>query len=194
MTGTPSSLGLISAFFIVGLSGPTVDGREVSPAHIEEMAETYDPAEYTALINAEHVTGLSPYGDYPALGEVVALKAETDGKGRMALWARVKPTVALLNINARGQKLFPSMEVISNFAGTGKAYLVGLAMTDRPASLGTQAIQYAAQAGGPDDARFKTHLFSQHIETEPFTMDQPSTNPAQPAASAQPDAPAATPA
>jgi hypothetical protein len=32
---------------------------------------------------------------------------------------------------------------IATFAGTGKAYQVGLGMTDTPASLGTQAIKFS---------------------------------------------------
>ncbi len=46
----------------------------------------------------------------------------------------------------KGQKLFTSMEVSPKFAGYGKAYLVGLAATDNPASLGTEMLTFSASA------------------------------------------------
>ncbi len=46
----------------------------------------------------------------------------------------------------KGQKLFTSMEVSPKFADTGKAYLVGLAATDDPASLGTEMLTFSASA------------------------------------------------
>src|SRR3546814_16550343 len=41
-------------------------------------------------------------------------------------------------------KLFTSCEIHPDFAGEGKAYLVGLAVTDMPASLGTEPLKFAA--------------------------------------------------
>ena len=43
------------------------------------------------------------------------------------------------------QKLFNSIEVNPNFADTNEAYLVGLAFTDTPASLGTQIMEFASK-------------------------------------------------
>ena len=37
------------------------------------------------------------------------------------------------------------MEVVQNFAGTGKAYLAGLGVTDSPASLGTDELKFSAR-------------------------------------------------
>lgn len=172
MNNTP----IISEFFRIGTAGPTVDGREISPDMLSEMAESYDPEEYKALINVEHINGLSYYNEFPSLGEVVELKTDKDKKGRVVLMARVSPSTQLINMNSRSQKLFPSMEISPNFSGTQKAYLTGLAMTDRPASLGTQSILYAARNGGPAEDRFKTNYFSQEIETEPFAMTTPKSD------------------
>ncbi|MCY4641089.1 MAG: GPO family capsid scaffolding protein, partial [Gammaproteobacteria bacterium] len=47
----------------------------------------------------------------------------------------------LIEMNANGQRLHTSMELEPDFAGTGKAYLMGLAVTDEPASLGTSQLQ-----------------------------------------------------
>ncbi|WKD48348.1 GPO family capsid scaffolding protein [Microbulbifer spongiae] len=120
----------------VATSGPTVDGREIPAQDIVDMAEGYDPAEYTANIWYEHIR---IFGN---LGKVVALKARADDKGRQCLFARLAPTDELLFLNNNGQKLFTSIEIQPEFAGTGKAYLAGLAVTDSPASLGTTELQF----------------------------------------------------
>ncbi|MCD8757488.1 replication endonuclease [Escherichia coli] len=83
-------------------------------------------------------------------GKVTALFAEeiTEGPlaGKMALYADVEPTESLVELVKKGQKLFTSMEVSPKFADTGKAYLVGLAATDDPASLGTEMLTFSASA------------------------------------------------
>lgn len=46
-------------------------------------------------------------------------------------------------LNDQGQKLFTSIEIWPNFAGSGKSYLTGLAVTDTPSSLGTQELYFS---------------------------------------------------
>ncbi|MCP6274896.1 GPO family capsid scaffolding protein, partial [Klebsiella pneumoniae] len=53
---------------------------------------------------------------------------------------------SLVALVKKGQKLFTSMEVSTKFADLGKAYLIGLAATDDPASLGTEMLQFSASA------------------------------------------------
>lgn len=48
-------------------------------------------------------------------------------------------------MNKAAQKVYTSMEIQPNFANTGKCYLVGLAVTDDPASLGTEYRNSAAR-------------------------------------------------
>ena len=127
-----------SKWFKVATSGPTVDGREIKEQWVKDMAETYDPAEYTANIFQDH---WSWYGNY---GRVTAVKAEKDGKGRLCLFAQVEANKLLLKLNEAGQKLFTSIRVIEDFAKTGKAYLMHLAITDEPASLGTEQLSFSA--------------------------------------------------
>ncbi len=162
---------LITKFFAIGTSGPTVDGRIIKPSTIDELAATYDPAEYTAGINIEHLNSRSMWGEFPAMGRVVALKARDDKKGRRVLLAQIEPSLHLQYLSQQKQKLFTSMEIVTNFAKTGKAYLIGLAMTDRPAALGVEALCFSANNDGPTDDRFKKNLFTQNYETEIFTMD-----------------------
>lgn len=61
------------------------------------------------------------------------------------------------------------MEIGTNFANTGKAYLVGLAVTDDPASLGTEMLAFSATAEHSPLANRKKspeNLFSIATEAE----------------------------
>ena len=144
----------LSKFFCVAVAGATVDGRTIEDNWISEMAASYNPATYTANVNIEHLRGISPEPPFNCQGKVVAVEERTidlaiGGKTekRKALFAQVEANDNLVTYNSRGQKLYPSVEVNPAFAGTGKAYLVGLATTDSPASLGTEMLTFAAGLG-----------------------------------------------
>lgn len=147
-------MGKLSKFFCVAVAGATCDGREIEESWINEMAETYNPATYTANVNIEHLRGISPNPPFNCQGKVVAVEKRTieleiGGKKekRAALYAQVDANDNLVAYNADGQKLFPSIEVNPSFAESKKAYLVGLATTDSPASLGTEVMSFAAGQG-----------------------------------------------
>jgi hypothetical protein len=153
-----------SKFFRVAVEGATVDGREIKREWLTQMAKHYNPELYSARLNVEHIKGYAPMSqNYPfgAYGDVIALKAAEieDGplKGKMALYAQIDPTNELVALSKRRQKIFTSIEVNPDFADIGEAYLVGLAATDDPASLGTEALQFAA--------RRSSNLFSAACET-----------------------------
>lgn len=143
-------------FFRVAVEGDTVDGRKIERAHIEQMAATYDRATYTARINCEHLRGYSPEPPFNAYGSVDALKTE---EVTLKIGGKDKNCLALLasfdvNDQARAlteadQKVFSSIEIAPNFANSGKAYLYGLALTDTPASLGTEVLKFSTR----EDAR-----------------------------------------
>lgn len=133
----------------IAVAGDTTDGREISSAWITQMAQTYNPDTYGARINLEHIRGIDPNGLFGAYGSVLALKTEKvtiNGEQKDALFAQIQPNDNLLAINQKDQKIYTSIEVDPNFAKTGQAYLVGLAVTDSPASLGTEMLQFAAGA------------------------------------------------
>lgn len=138
--------GMETDFFCVVSSGPTIDGREIKPEWIDQMAETYDPATYGARIWLEHIRSMFPDANNPfaAYGDVTAVKAVDGPDGKRELHVKVDPTPELLKIKQARQKIYWSVEIAPNFAGTGKAYLVGLAVTDSPASLGTEAMKFTA--------------------------------------------------
>lgn len=136
-------------WFRIATAGQTTDGREIQREWIEQMAETYDPSVYGARINVEHLRGFMPDGDFGAYGDVLALKAETvtvNGEDKLALFAQLAANDKLKALNKANQKIYTSVEIDTNFAKTGRAYLVGLAVTDSPASLGTEMLQFAANA------------------------------------------------
>lgn len=139
-----------SKFFRVCVEGATVDNREITRQEIADMAATYNPATYQARVNVEHFRGIIPGGPFDMLGDVTALKAQEDeivigGKPvkKLALYAQIDPLPALETLIKQGQKLHTSVEIIPNFAATGKAGLYGIAVTDSPASLGTEALKFS---------------------------------------------------
>lgn len=150
----------ISKFFRVGVEGATCDGRTIERHHIQQMADSYDPAVYGARINLEHIKGYTPDSPFRRYGDVVALKAEeiSEGplKGKLALLASISPTDDLIGMTKAKQKVYTSMEIDPKFADTGKAYLVGLAVTDDPASLGTEMLEFSARASHNPLASRKT--------------------------------------
>lgn len=124
------------------------------------MAETFDPRVYGCRINLEHLKGILPDGPFSRYGDVVELKSEKIDddsvlKGKLALFAKITPTDDLIAMNKKLQKVYTSMEIQPNFANSGKCYLVGLAVTDDPASLGTEYLEFCRGAKFNPLNRFK---------------------------------------
>ncbi len=138
---------LVSYWKRVALSGLTVDGREILPQELRDIAETYNTSVYTATVWLEHDRD---FGSYGTVFNVRLDETSPDlQQGQVALEAQIKPNDKLLELNDRGEKLFSSIEIRPNFAGSGKAYLGGLAVTDEPASLGTQEWYFSSTARHP---------------------------------------------
>lgn len=146
-----------SKWFRVAIEGATTDGRRIERTWIDEMATSYDRAKYGARVWMEHIRGVLPDSPFRAYGDVLALKAEDtqiDGKTVRALYAQIEPTDDLVTmVNKLKQKIFTSIEVREKFASTGKAYFMGLGVTDTPASLGTEMLTFASQ--NPDASPLK---------------------------------------
>ncbi|MBN3816290.1 GPO family capsid scaffolding protein [Paraburkholderia sp. Se-20369] len=154
-------------FFCIATEGATTDGRTIDRKMLEQMASNYDPKKYGARINMEHIRGTYPDSAFRAYGDVEALKTdELDGK--MRLLAQLDPTKDLIVMTTdQRQKVYTSMEVDPDFAGTGEAYLVGLAVTDNPASLGTEMLQFSAKHKAYDARKQRPeNLYSAAVEAE----------------------------
>lgn len=138
-----------SRFFRIGVEGDTTDGREIQKEWLEQMAKNFNPEKYGCRINCEHIRGLAPDGAFGAFGDVIALKTDTieiDGQTKLALFGQISPNDDLLMLNKKRKKVYTSMEIDYDFAKTGEAYLVGLAITDSPASLSTEMLEFSAKA------------------------------------------------
>lgn len=136
--------------FRVAVEGATTDGRNIERSWIEQMARNYKPATYGARVNIEHLRSLAPDSTWRSYGDVVALEAkqitEGDLKGKLALYATIEPLPDLVEMTTKlKQKVYTSIEVNPKFADTGEAYLMGIAVTDTPASLGTEMLAFCAQ-------------------------------------------------
>ena len=155
---------LVSYWKRVATSGPTTDGREILPQELRDIAETYTPSTYTAVIWAEHERWSGSHGTVFA----VRLVEEGDDlkPGQVALEAQLKPNQKLLWLNDQGEKLFTSIEIRPNFANSGKAYLTGLAVTDEPASLGTQELYFSNRTD-------KAAYYAASIELGNLSEDKP---------------------
>lgn len=166
----------ISKWFRIGVEGDTCDGRDISAQDIQDMADGFDPRVYGCRINLEHIRSVVPDTPFCRYGDVIELKAEVIDddsalNGKLALYGKIAPLDNLLAMLAKGQKVYTSMEIRPNFAKTGKCHLIGLAVTDDPASLGTEYLQFCA-AGKKEQP---TDLFSVATLAELEFEDQPET-------------------
>lgn len=161
-----------SKWFVVATEGATTDGRTINRTWIEQMAANYDPKKYGARVNLEHIKWRYMWNDDPhskCYGDVVGLKTEENAEGKLQLLAQIDPTDDLIKLNKDRQKIYTSIECDPNFADTGEAYLVGLAVTDNPASLGTEMLVFSAGASAnPLNNRKEKaeNLFTAAIETK----------------------------
>jgi hypothetical protein len=168
-----------SKFFRAFVEGSTVsDGRKITREMIDQIAETFSTDAYTPRINIEHLKGYSPEPPFNGYGSVIAVKAQDDEitiagekKTVRALYAQVDGNDQLVKLRKPGtdQKPFPSVELTDSYAGSGKVGMIGLAFTDTPASLGTQALQFSRSTPG---SVFAAGDEAVELEFEDVTADQ----------------------
>ncbi|MRT40100.1 GPO family capsid scaffolding protein [Enterobacteriaceae bacterium RIT702] len=158
--------------FRIAVQGATTDGREISRDWISQMAKNYDPTVYGARVNMEHIKGYAADSTFRRFGDVTKVEAEeiTNGPlaGKLALFGYIDPTPELVELTKARQKVYTSIEVNPKFSDTGEAYLIGLAVTDDPASLGTEYLSFSATAKASPLAsrkQDKENLFTAAEET-----------------------------
>ncbi|MCP1605709.1 GPO family capsid scaffolding protein [Pseudomonas citronellolis] len=168
-----------SNWFRVAVEGATSDKRTIKRSWLEQAAKNFDPKTYGARIWLEHFRSLLPDSPFRAYGDVTAVKAEeveVNGQKKLALFAQVEPTPDLIAMNKAKQKIYTSIEIDESFADTNEAYMVGLAVTDSPASLGTDVLAFSMQK--PEASPFKdrhyseTSMFTESIEIEGLTFEE----------------------
>ncbi|WP_339539400.1 GPO family capsid scaffolding protein [Pseudomonas sp. RA_15y_Pfl2_54] len=162
-----------SNWFRVAVEGATSDKRTIKRNWLEQAAKNFNPSTYGARIWLEHYRSVLPDSPFKAYGDVLAVKTEEvdmNGQKKLALFAQVEPTPELIAMNKAKQKIYTSIEIDDSFSDTGEAYIVGLAVTDSPASLGTDVLAFSAQK--PEANPFKdrhysaTSMFTEALETE----------------------------
>jgi hypothetical protein len=76
----------------------------------------------------------------------------------------------MVQMTDKGQKVYSSIELHPQFALNGKAYVVGLAMTDTPASLGTERLKFASQQRASvmafNNQQGEAPMFTEALEAE----------------------------
>lgn len=144
-----------SGWVIIATEGATVDGRTITASWINDMAEHYSVDEYAALIWPEHYRSQWTTFEGKNWGTVDELKAQKKN-GKLRLLAKITANHYLIDANNDGQKLFTSIEPNPDYRGTGKCYLMGLAVTDSPASTGTTRLKFSM--GGKDCEREVSQL------------------------------------
>lgn len=155
--------------FLLATAGATVDGRTIDAAMLQQMADSYDPSTYTARLNIEHIRGATPGGAFGAYGDVLELETEEvtvnfngQAEKRLGLYGIFEVTDQAKALNESGQKLYSSVEINPNFGDKGFAYLMGVALTDSPASIATERLAFNRSLPGTltlktDD---KAHAFA----------------------------------
>lgn len=123
----------------VATEGETFRNVPIQRQWLIDIADSYEPLKYGARIWPDHRRW------YGAWGDVVAVKREEHDK-KLVLFAKLCPNQQLIAANEMDQKVYSSIEIEPNFAGTGKAYLTGLGVTDEPASLGTDRLKFSADS------------------------------------------------
>ncbi|MCS3456075.1 hypothetical protein M2366_002156 [Aeromonas sp. BIGb0405] len=131
---------LRTGFVCIATEGKAVDGRNITRDWLVDMAETYDPSYYTAVIWPEH-------DRWSSYGTVQALKTE-EVDGKLKLFAVLCPNRDLVYWNQSGQYQFCSIEPFEQFADLGRTYLIGLGVTDQPASTGTTHLKFSKSNKG----------------------------------------------
>lgn len=134
---------VVSDWLCICAAGSAIDGRKVDDAWLKQVADNYDREKYTAMIWPQHHDDIEWRQWSYNFGSVDSLKYEVEN-GIGKLYARLVPNEFLLNTNREKQKLFTSAEFWPDFASTGEWYLSGLAVTDVPASLYTDKLQFSA--------------------------------------------------
>jgi len=147
-------MGTKSKFFRAFVEGQTIsDGRTVTAEMVDEIVATFNIETYTPGINIEHISGFSPEPPFNRYGDVIAVRAQTDDitiagntEKRRALYAQIDAHDALVDLSAKGQKPFPSVELTPDYSGAQKIGLVNIAFTDNPASIATQKLSFSRSA------------------------------------------------
>jgi hypothetical protein len=126
--------------FLLATAGSTVDGRSIDDAMLEQMVSSYDPKTYGARLNIEHVRSAMP--DAPSapatcsksIGSWISRQAQ--GARRCARDEADEPRSS----TCRAKAIPRSRSSPTSLARA--LPMMGCALTDSPASIATQRLQF----------------------------------------------------
>lgn len=145
----------------VAAVGMTVDGREISEKDIDDIVATYNYKKYGARINLDHECNWSGWAaknlhgvdiNGGMLGDVIELTTANNEEGIKVLYAVLSPNASFVQLNQADQAVYFSIEIDRDFMKSGQTYLVGLAVTDYPASTYTDRIKFSQRDQADTDA------------------------------------------
>ncbi|SQD80436.1 GPO family capsid scaffolding protein [Moritella yayanosii] len=138
----------------IAAMGLTVDGREISEKDIDDIVTTYNYKKYGARINLDHEFNWSGWAaknlhgvelNGGMLGDVIGLSTGKNEDGIKVLYAILSPNASFVLLNQADQAVYFSIEIDRDFMKSGQTYLIGLAVTDYPASTYTDRIHFSQQ-------------------------------------------------
>ena len=166
----------------IAKSGATTDGRKLPKDALSAMAKNYDRSVYAAKLNIEHYVSMYPDSPFSEQGDVLSLSTEPAPNNEIYLLAEIDASSAVDDMWAAGKKRAFSIEYDPDFADMATPYLVGVAVTSTPASLGTHFSSAAKQAANGKSATERFTFaessvgFDDHANytVEHFTMSGPA--------------------
>lgn len=157
-------MGLQTGYKCIGSAGKTVDGREVETHWLEQLVKNYDASKYAAVINLNHWDPRWA-GSY---GTVLSLKLGTK-HGEKVVFANLEPNEKLISLSKQ-EVLFSSMEIHPNFQESNEAYLIGLAVTPKPASTSTEQLNLSCS--DPKSEKVRTEFIPIELSFSESPEDQ----------------------
>lgn len=143
-------------YYTIGAAGKTIDGREIDKNWFKSIVRDYNTDLKTASINDRH------WSDGVSLGTVLSVKQGVNSLGMDILQAKIKVNKNFEHYVNEGWAGWFSMEIDPVFSYTSEAYLVGLAVTNNPASLGNPVIEL--------NSKGSNHFFSNFFESEEISQ------------------------
>lgn len=141
ITHEGSAMALITDWICAATVGKLWDrDYELTEHLLNGLAESYNTDIYTANINHNHLRFSD--GGY---GHVADLKIDQSPTGKKGLFVRLALSSAGHRLIEQKTATHCSIEFVEKWMDTDQPYLVGLALTNNPAAVGTEKIELSAE-------------------------------------------------
>ena len=167
----------------IAAAGLTVDGREITAQDIDDIVATYNYKKYGARINFNHAGDWSGWEakqlqnielNGGMLGDVLEVSTDTNDDGVKVLYAVLAPNPSFVALNQADQAVYFSIEINRDFMNTEQTYLMGLAVTDTPASTYTTRVKFNKEQ--PQTVESKGDTDVTFLKVELGDLEKPKPN------------------